>query len=1294
MPCEQWSCYGFTSANDADATVQNAQSKGMLALRYPDKHEVRVAHQIQEEMLSYSSVPLYGDRRLAEDAPPNGSRRELLHVDHSKDFFVHNSGANEFVCVCDIMPPPPPPDLPAPPIQPGCQKYSIHTVAHIEVLGAGYACQYDVPNITECEEYKDTDWYNIDWGGVVSASGQGFGAVHAGCFMRPGVGSSAGKNVLYFNYDTNPALTASIDEPNRMVCYRGFDCDKYASGGCRIMIQEPDPNDVNYLGGKLVASDVDVSQHGNPLSNVCHPPVLSLPQDWANLFVDFNDPSNMGIAESVAGNQNPNGPGCMPMYYLVGGQDYASAVLTNAQCMDACRQWKQCATFEFTAWNGADGYECGSGSTGHDGGAPGGCPTPTSAGHYMCKLWVYPRPCEVMKYTAEIVRPYVDGVDGLTRNPDLGRVVCGAGLGYLHKDHGVWTDSSLRTPQTFDALEEKVNIASNWMQWTVATSDGIHRDGHYRACGDATCVAEWANDTCPTRASLAGVVFIEFWNGFEATGGPIVGDGPFDFMGSAVATSWQATEVLVGAHENVWSHAYNGDADIGFGGAAQADNGYVKMYRQDGSTDEWIFVQNVLNAPTHDGSTAPENWDNWGTALQTSENGRTIAVGATQHVASTPAAIGDGYIVVYKRGGDETADWVKHCELPSYRTQPHADGISIDHYGEFLAVGESADTNYKGRVTVYDLRTSACEQWGDQIFAPSSPSGGSDADARWGWSVALRQGLPDNAIALILAISAIAEDGYRGWVRTYMYDPLGGGRRLADNESNDGDNARAGRGRSMLHGFYTTDPYSNGCVDTDNGAVNSAWNGCDWFSLPHRAGPDCFNYHEYYEDNTAAITYPDSGLFTAMCMCCACGGGTTTTFPECGYGGGVSNGVWNIIGTDHSLLTGSNQGDMFGYRVALGQHGLYLTVTAPGCYKHTGDGSNANSQLDMPTCTTPTTSKGYVRVFRRLNRDDITENWVQIGADADIEGEHAGDYFGLSLSMAYDYESPVMVGAPFWKEQGGTDVRVGRAYVYAYDPFMSKRYKHFKTFEGDTTRDKFGWSVSISEDATRAVIGAQTADPNGELDGFRGTVQGYRVIFTTRVVSSSFEISGPSRRRLDGSISTFNPAPLTASLAAALAVNVSAITLSVEAENSSIHVTSAIDVPLRDSNALLSRVDALFANVSAASAVLGVAVEVYQGTTIGYHCAAAGVTTYTAIAAGPAAPAAAVAALALAPALGASPAAPAAPAGVAAAGSAPPAHAAALATTPATPAAPTPAAAQPADAAVRRGRLRRHVLAL
>ena len=223
-----------------------------------------------------------------------------------------------------------------------------------------------------------------------------------------------------------------------------------------------------------------------------------------------------------------------------------------------------------------------------------------------------------------------------------------------------------------------------------------------------------------------------------------------------------------------------------------------------------------------------------------------------------------------------------------------------------------------------------------------------------------------------------------------------------------------------------------------------------------------------------------------------------------------------------------------------------------------------------------------------------------------------------------------------------------------------------------------------SEDGgTRAVIGAQTADPNGELDGFRGDGAGVpgSLIATRGVSSSSFEISGPSRRRLDGSISTFEPrAPHRGAREPRWPSTPAPITLTAlrrRIRRSASPPPSTC--PLRDSNAaLVSRVDALFANVSAASAALGVAVEAYEGTTIAaYQLAAAGVTDVRRHRRRPLPPPRPPRSplLALAPALGAlAPAAPAAPAGVAAAGSAPPAHAAALATTPARPAARRPAA--------------------
>ena len=69
---------------------------------------------------------------------------------------------------------------------------------------------------------------------------------------------------------------------------------------------------------------------------------------------------------------------------------------------------------------------------------------------------------------------------------------------------------------------------------------------------------------------------------------------------------------------------------------------------------------------------------------------------------------------------------------------------------------------------------------------------------------------------------------------------------------------------------------------------------------------------------------------------------------------------------------------------------------------------------------------------------------------------------------------------------------------------------------------------------------------------------------------------------------------LTTALSSALEINASTVNLT--AEGASIRVTATIEVPTRDSAALVSKIDTLFSNVSAASATLGVAVETYEGT--------------------------------------------------------------------------------------------------
>ena len=1188
IPCEQWSCYAFDNSGQADTTVQNARNNDLLAFHYTDTSEVFSSHGVAEEQIAHAPGALYGRRRrLAEaEAPPaSASRRALSH-----------SGAGDYVCVCDILSPPPPPDAPAPPLQPGCEKISVHTVAHIEVLGGGFGCQFDRPSEAECQEFAGTNTVDMAWGGVVSASGAGLGAVHAGCFRRHDDG--LGKDVVYFNRDTNPVLTANLDDDNRMVCFRGFACDEYASGSCRMLVPEPNPNYDHYLNAKAVEGDYGLSQYANTETNEnnhdrCSQPQIDENSDWDNLWLDFSNPGNMGDAQEPGGNQNPMGSKCMPMFFLVGAVFYKHAKLTNSQCIDSCRRWKQCATFEFTAWNGPDGWKCGVGSPGRDDGANNGdgrCNTPTDAGLYRCELWVYPRPCQVEKYTTEIVRPYKD--DGVTRNDDFGRTICGAGLGYLHKSDGSWDNSNLRTPQTFAALEAKENDPNNVMPWNVAGENNPIMRWHYDTCDNQACSDAWAAPTCPDYSST----FQGMHSSFEAHGAPLVGDGSFDFLGSSVALDEPGMKMIVGAHENVWSHSDFGDFTIGYDQSTPGGSkgpGYVRTYNAAGLPAGWSEHQTIVAPPHFDPITGttidPENYDNWGTIVDMSYDGGTIVVGATQFVTAS-AATGDGHIHVYKRDPSSNSnEFLLHCELPSYHTQPHASGIAIDNNGEFLVVGESYvpyNSHNEGQVKVYDIRDSACGQWGNTIFPPDSPSVGPSGndEARWGWSVAINTPQTISASELqIIAIGAIAEDGYRGWVRTYQYDMTGGRRRLAEEH-----------GRRLWHfgGWMAPMPSGvprPGCVDTDNGATDDQGRDCSDYNDP-TASYACFDgYHTYfgYGDQN-----PAGEEFDAECMCCWCDGGTTTQLPQCGYGGGAAAGTWDMIGTSHTDMQGDSQGDMFGYRVALNSNGDALAVSAPGCYHHVGDGAQgANPQVDLPTCSISHPTPGYVRIFTRENPFTFNDDWSRLG-NSDLVGEDEQDYFGLSLALAqYTIHPALVVGAPFWRLPGVYGDNIGRVYVYTYDPHLVEGYRLFDVLQGDSRNDKFGWSVDIDYSGNSIAVGAQTGDNETEFDGFRGVVQTYNAVTEFTTSSASFVISG--------SVDTFDPVPLTYTLATALAVNVSAVTLTVEP--ASIRVTAVIEVLKRKAAALASTMDALFANVSAASAILGVAVDSYTPAQIVNH---------------------------------------------------------------------------------------------
>lgn len=158
--------------------------------------------------------------------------------------------------------------------------------------------------------------------------------------------------------------------------------------------------------------------------------------------------------------------------------------------------------------------------------------------------------------------------------------------------------------------------------------------------------------------------------------------------------------------------------------------------------------------------------------------------------------------------------------------------------------------------------------------------------------------------------------------------------------------------------------------------------------------------------------------------------------------------AWSQLGSD---LDGEAAGDQSGYWVSLSSDGSRLAVGAPF---NAGAGSAA----------------GHVRVHEW---DGST--WSQLGAD--IDGETAGDSSGWSVQLSSD-GSRVAIGA---KDNDGNGSAAGHVRVYDWDG--SSWSQVGDDLDGEAAGDQFGISVSLSSDGTRLAVGARHNDDNGAQSG-------------------------------------------------------------------------------------------------------------------------------------------------------------------------------------------------------------------
>jgi hypothetical protein len=158
----------------------------------------------------------------------------------------------------------------------------------------------------------------------------------------------------------------------------------------------------------------------------------------------------------------------------------------------------------------------------------------------------------------------------------------------------------------------------------------------------------------------------------------------------------------------------------------------------------------------------------------------------------------------------------------------------------------------------------------------------------------------------------------------------------------------------------------------------------------------------------------------------------------------IANAQWTQIGSD---IDGEAADDYSGYSVALSSDG---TVVAIGARYNDDNGLAA----------------GHVRVYK-----NIAGTWTQIGSD--IDGEAAGDYLGISVSISSD-GSVVATGATF---NSGNGFFAG--HVRIYENIAGTWTQIGSDIDGEVAYDYSGSSVSLSDDGSVVVIGATHNDGNG-----------------------------------------------------------------------------------------------------------------------------------------------------------------------------------------------------------------------
>ena len=371
--------------------------------------------------------------------------------------------------------------------------------------------------------------------------------------------------------------------------------------------------------------------------------------------------------------------------------------------------------------------------------------------------------------------------------------------------------------------------------------------------------------------------------------------------------------------------------------------------------------------------------------------------------------------------------------------------VAINDDGTIVAIGATVNagngTN-SGHARVYQYINYSWTKLGQDI------DGEAGADFS-GYSVSL------SSDGTIVAIGANYNDGVNGGdtghVRVYKYN---GSSWIKIGQDIDGEATQDYSGASVsLSGDGTIvavgAPYNNG-NGADSGQVRIyQYNGSTtWTKLGQdidgEAAGDLFGQ---------SVSLSSNGQIVAIGGINNDAGGASTdnrgSVRVYQYNGSTT---WNKIGQD---IDGEAAGDQSGISVSLSSNG---TILAIGGYLNDAGGVS-------------TDNRGSVRVYQYNG----STTWNKIGQD--IDGEAAGDQFGISVSLNSD-GTILAVGANL---NDGTGANAGHVRMYKY--INTTWTQMYNDIDGEAADDRFGYFISLSKDGNTLAVGAYFNDGGGVDSG-------------------------------------------------------------------------------------------------------------------------------------------------------------------------------------------------------------------